>query len=125
MLDLDGVVLSINEFGARYFGYSPEEIVGRSVFDFLHADDRKAARRILQDIRRSPAQLHRIELRILKKNGDVVWVLSTARLSRDVDGGSVILVADEDTTESHQLQGKFALVSNLKSINRLQPILDF
>ncbi|HUL14043.1 MAG TPA: EAL domain-containing protein [Methylococcaceae bacterium] len=106
MLDLDGVVLSINEFGARYFGYSPGEIVGRPVFDFLHIDDRKAARRILQDIRRSPAQLHRIELRILKKNGDIVWVLSTARLARDVDDGPVILVADEDITESHQLSDR-------------------
>ncbi len=42
-LDRRGYVLSVNEHGARELGYAPEELVGRSVLDVFHPDDRPAA----------------------------------------------------------------------------------
>ncbi len=44
IIDKDGAFLQINPAFARRLGFSPEGLVGRSVFDFIHPDDRPFAR---------------------------------------------------------------------------------
>jgi diguanylate cyclase (GGDEF)-like protein/PAS domain S-box-containing protein len=102
-VDLDGTILSINKFGAEYFGFTGEEVVKASIIDFIYEDDRQIAKHFLEDIKKSPDKLQRAEFRSLKKNGDIVWMSNTARVAVDEEGKKVILVVSDDTTRMHEL----------------------
>ncbi len=43
-LDFEGRILSINKFGAEHVGFQPEEMLGRSCFEFMHPEDRPPGR---------------------------------------------------------------------------------
>ena len=42
-IDADGIVLSVNRFGAERLGYSIPELIGRSVLNVFYAEDKAAA----------------------------------------------------------------------------------
>src|SRR5688500_6252580 len=50
--DLNGIVQSWNEAAERIFGYTPEEIVGRSITTIIPADRQHEEREILDRLRR-------------------------------------------------------------------------
>jgi PAS domain S-box-containing protein len=57
----------------RHLGYIPEEAVGRSLFEFVHADDIEIARNaFLQTLRTLRGT--GVEVRVLCKDGDYLWV---------------------------------------------------
>ena len=39
VVDADGHFLFVNASFERIFGYSPEEVLGRSIFELVHRDD--------------------------------------------------------------------------------------
>ena len=107
-LDMQGVILSINAFGARYTGYTPDEVINESLFDYMPPEDRPAARDFLRKVREEPGKLHYGEFRTIKKDGTVLWMGSTAVVTETAAGEKVILIVSEDTTESHKLAADLA-----------------
>ncbi len=102
-INLDGIILSANKFGAEYSGFTQNELVNTSVFDYVHKDDKHIAEQFLKDIRLTPEKLHRTEFRSLKKNGDVMWMSNTAHVTEDEQGNPVVLVVSDDTSRMHKL----------------------
>ncbi len=45
--DDQGVITFANPATQRYFGYSPEECIGKSVLDFTYPDDRERLQQIM------------------------------------------------------------------------------
>jgi PAS domain S-box-containing protein len=43
--DLSGTILSVNPSVTRVLGWQPEEIIGRSIYEFLHPDDTPSTRK--------------------------------------------------------------------------------
>lgn len=103
-LDFDGRILSINKFGAVHVGFEPEEMLGRSCFEFMHPEDRPPAERVLKQIETEPQAVHQAEFRALHRNGTLIWFSYSARVTTDNIGRKVILVVAEDTTHAHALR---------------------
>ena len=98
-LELDGTVLSVNKFGAEQLGYTVEELVGASVFDVFHPEDRASVRDQLEACGRQPGPIARWEYRKIRKDGRIIWVQEAARAVRWRDGRTVVLIVCEDITE--------------------------
>ncbi|MBI2487511.1 MAG: PAS domain S-box protein [Deltaproteobacteria bacterium] len=98
-VDTEGKILSVNRFGIEHLGYSAGELIGRSVFNVLHEEDKKAALEQLSVCLRNPWQITYSEFRKVCKDGSVLWVGESARAVRNVDGNTVILIVCEDITK--------------------------
>lgn len=79
--DSKGIVKYISPSVHKILGYSPEELIGKSVFDIVHKDDRLIlAQRLAESELQSPG-FH--EYRFFTKSGEVRWMRkSTTTLDR-------------------------------------------
>jgi len=71
-MDRDGRFLSINEASKDLLGYSPNEMVGRSVFDFIHPDDQARIRESLAQSMQGNAPVRKtLGFRMVAKSGEI------------------------------------------------------
>lgn len=103
----EGVILSVNHFGAKQLYLTAEELQGRSVFDFIHPEDRSLAAHLFELCLSHPQQVHKQEIRKICEN-KTIWVRETARLVTDENQQSNILLVCEDVTETRLLSEKIA-----------------
>lgn len=103
-LDIDGTVLSVNQFGAEQLGYTVDGVIGQSVLHVFHEDDREAVRQQLAECVQNPGGVFHWEFRKVRKNGSLMWVRDAARAIRSTDGKTVVLIVCEDITERKQAE---------------------
>jgi PAS domain S-box-containing protein len=103
-LDIDGTVLSVNQFGAEQLGYTVDGLIGQSVLHVFHEDDREAVLQQLSECVQNPGGVSHWELRKVRKNGRLMWVREAARAIRSTDGETVVLIVCEDITERKQAE---------------------
>lgn len=116
-LTTDGAVLSVNRFGADQLGYRVEELIGRSVLSIFHEDDKEAVAASLSECLATPEITSNWEFRKVRKDGRIVWVRETARVSQSSVGETVLLVTCEDITAQ-----KLAQVQQARQYDQLQAI---
>lgn len=97
-VDVEGTVQSVNPFGAEQLGYDVADLVGKSVLDVFHPEDRDAVRQQLQTCIGDPGKAFSWELRKVHRDGCVLWVREIARAVHDRDDNIVVLVVCEDIT---------------------------
>jgi two-component system cell cycle sensor histidine kinase/response regulator CckA len=85
---LDGTILSWNPAAERIFGYSPEEIVGRSIFTLIPPELHDEEWQILSRISQGEHVPH-FETRRLHKNGSHLSIAVTVSPIRDSSGAIV------------------------------------
>ena len=107
-LDRERTVLSVNEHGARELGYESGELLGRSVLDVFHPEDRPAARKQLEWALEFPRNIARWELRKVRKDGSALWVRETVRVVQARGAEPEILVVCEDVSERRQTVRRLA-----------------
>ena len=116
MSDPTGRYLRANPVFVRLFGYSEAELAQRTVGDLTHPEDTTAAWQIFEDLvqgRRSQADF---EQRMLRRNGQVIWVRNTVARLADADGRlRAIIAMVEDITDR-----QFAYAALRESEARLQ-----
>ena len=100
MVDAAGTVLSINGFAAEQLGYSVAELRGRPIAEVVIEDDRETANRQLARCLEHLGQAVGLELRMVKKDGTVIWVRAWARAVNGPSGTPIVLVACEDISEA-------------------------
>lgn len=88
----------------RIFGYTPEEMVGRNILDMVHPDDLSKTLDSVTDVVSGKFHTH-FENRYIRKNGDVVHIMWSARLA-DQDGLRVGVA--RDVTEFKRAEQKQA-----------------
>ncbi len=103
-VDADGIVLSVNQFGAEQLGYAIEELVGRPVLGVFHEDDKEAVAGQFQTCLENPGRVWSWEFRKVRKDGRVIWVKEVARATLDVDGGVIVLVVCEDISARRAME---------------------
>jgi PAS domain S-box-containing protein len=69
VLDRDSRFVWGSAGAARVTGYRPEDIYGRSIFDFIHPDDVDASRQLSSYLLQNPGATSSIESRFLHKDG--------------------------------------------------------
>lgn len=100
----DGTVLSVNDFGARQLGYKVADLVGQSVFEVFHPDDREAVRLQVDACLRDFKRTGRWEFRKIHRDGHTIYVEEVARGLIGPDGKPLVLVVCEDITERRQME---------------------
>ncbi len=110
--DIRAVIQYISP-ACRQFGYEPDEMIGRSVEEFIHPDDVKTTALRRKDVfagRATPADIRR-EQRVRCKDGRWVWLEGNPTAIRNERGAPIGLittlrdVTDRLTLEA-QLEGK-------------------
>lgn len=98
MVDTEGTVLSVNRAGAERLGYGVEELVGTSVLQVFHPEDREAVRSHLAECLGDMGQPRRWEFRKVRKDGSIIWIRETAQAVRNERQQPVVLLVCEDIT---------------------------
>jgi len=108
-MDMQGNIKFINDFGARFFGYSLEELTGKNVVgtivperDTLGQDLKPLMRGIVND----PQAFHNNENENVKKNGERVWISWTNAVVLSKSGEPEILSSGVDITERRRMEEK-------------------
>jgi PAS domain S-box-containing protein len=123
-VDVEGNVLSVNHFGAEQLGYTPEELVGHSVLDVFHEDDKKAVSEQLSHCIKNPGQVFRWEFRKVRRDGTMLWVRESARTLNGANGNIVVLIVCEDITErKHMEEALRQSLDQLAKKNRYENII--
>jgi PAS domain S-box-containing protein len=95
-LDGEAHVLEVNVFGAEQLGYERKELLGRSVLEVFHPDDRPAVQTQFAALVQSPGKVARWEFRKRRKDGTEIWVQESARAIESPSGEIHVMVVCED-----------------------------
>lgn len=96
LLDRDGVTQFANTYLGDLLGYTPDELIGRSLNDFCFPEDGEAVRaRINANLR---GESHEFDFRLRRKDGTAVAVLAGTTPVRDARGIVGVLGAFTDIT---------------------------
>ena len=82
----DGVYLYASPACAAILGYAPEELLGRSVVEFIHPDEVMAAT-LCYAQRRSAGETGTVAFRFKRRDGKYIWLESTFRTLTDPQTG--------------------------------------
>ncbi len=111
MFDADSKTTFANSRIAQMLGYTVEEMLGRSLFDFMDEDSRMQAQAYIERRRQGIHERHDFKFR--RKNGSVLWAIVSATPIFDAEGQFVGVLrmitdisdrkkAEEALRESHQ-----------------------
>jgi len=111
ILDPDGTVRYESPTLERVLGYTPEELVGRNAFDFIHPDDREHAQSALQRRLEIPGMGPALEVRFRHQDGSWRWleVRSNNLLADPHIGGLVI--NSHDITDRKRAEERLVYLS--------------
>jgi PAS domain S-box-containing protein len=98
-LSPDGVVVSVNQFGATQLGYEPDELIGQSVLKVFKPEEHQAVLGQLTVCAASPMKVFQWEIQKVRKDGSTLWVKERAQAVMDHSGQILALVVCEDITE--------------------------
>jgi len=90
---LDGHFLRVNPRVCEIFGYSEQELVGKSVKDISHPEDRDAADGPRAGVVAGMRDSARLEKRYLRKDGSLVWASLAIALERDAAGKPIYAIS--------------------------------
>ncbi|MFQ3682880.1 PAS domain S-box protein, partial [Roseiflexus sp.] len=88
-VDAEGRFTYVNPASQRFFGYAPEECLGRVSLEFLHPDDRETAQRLFAEWMQHRQRAVMIENRIVHRDGTVFYTLWAITLHYD-DAGRIV-----------------------------------
>ena len=104
---------------ARVFGYAPEEMIGHSMFDFMHPDDHQATMAVAQQVN-SGNEVVQFENRYIRKDGSIVHLLWSARWS---ERDQMRVGFARDISEHKQLEAeREALIARLEHMALTDPL---
>lgn len=128
-VSVDGMLVSVNDFGAQQLGYDPFELVGKSI-NILYANGVEDS--IVRSIDLSiidENKLHRRDVCLAHKQGRDIWVREVARVIVNEKNEKQILVVSEDFTEARELsekldyQAKYDGLTGLVNRNEFERLL--
>jgi PAS domain S-box-containing protein len=106
--DEKGVIIYANRFALDFFGYTPDELLGRSVYETIlrHVDARGAdLSKLVRDICADPLQYSYYENENIRKNGELAWIAWTNMPQYDEQGHFVsFLSTGTDITEKRRAE---------------------
>ena len=82
-VDADGRRMSVNATACALTGRSREELLGGSIFDVAHPEDRDEDFRQFQRLVAGDIERYSIEKRILRKDGSIIWASVMCSAVRD------------------------------------------
>jgi len=107
--DLDGRIIRANPALGRIVGRGPEDLVGVSVHEMTHPEDRESSSGEMAHLVSSGLLGYQIEKRYLHADGHDVWVSASVSCVRDEQDRPLYLIGQvEDVTERRALRERLA-----------------
>lgn len=114
----EGLVRSVNKFGADYLGFSIDSLIGREVWSLVHVDDIPIVKGKIQDIFARKVESANLEFRKVRKDGSIIWVNESTRLISDENGNpKEMFIICRDITANKEYQN--ALLDSEKKYRNL------
>ncbi len=106
----DGLIKSVNGYGAGKLGYQVHELTGVRLIDLHPAEQAAAVQSQLNNYRRStPGEVNRWESSLICKDGAIIVARVVARTVSDGEqDNSILLMLCEDVTEERRRSDKLA-----------------
>ncbi|HEX9010334.1 MAG TPA: PAS domain S-box protein [Holophagaceae bacterium] len=118
VLDPEGNTTFVNRRMREILGYSPEEMTGRPLTDFMFAEDFGTADRNMAQRRAGVGSQH--DFRFRRKDGSEVWTIVTANPVKDETGRVVsVLGMITDITERRRIEEAQLQSQKLESLGVL------
>lgn len=83
----------------RHLGYTPDEMIGRSAFDFLHPEDQEPMASAFRQLITQPGQGSTHHYRLRSKTGDYHWMECTATNLLDDPVVRAVVINEREITE--------------------------
>jgi diguanylate cyclase (GGDEF)-like protein/PAS domain S-box-containing protein len=105
----DGTFLHVNGAFAQMMGYEVDELVGRTILDITHPDDRGGLAANVASLLEGDLPIGGLEKRNLRADGTEVWVKQSASLVRDRSGEPLYIFGHAvEITEERSLRQRLA-----------------
>jgi PAS domain S-box-containing protein len=93
---LDGTISFVTPASRAALGYEPEELVGRTILEFVHPDDQPGLVARYLDFVTGPqvADSPTFQYRVRRKDGAWIWLEGRPRVIRDPETGAAVSMQD-------------------------------
>ena len=120
----DGTFTYVSPSSEQLTGYKPEELIGRTFYEFFHPDDLKRLEETHEAFMNNPG-IHKVSYRFKTKSGEYRWLESSIQAIRDVETGEVTEVQGSvrNITERKEYEQKLEKERNLfKKLTDSSPV---
>lgn len=119
-VDLSGQFLRFNKRFEKITGYSRTELLSAAWSDITHPDDLDIDLKEISDVLDGKAETYSIEKRLIKKDGNLVWVILTGSLLCSPSGSPLYFISViEDITYRKEIERQLQQSQKLESIGNL------
>jgi PAS domain S-box-containing protein len=122
ILELDGTIRYESPVFFRMFGYSSEDIVGESIFDFIHEDDIHEVQDVFAELKNTKKQTNPVTFRFRNKNGSWKYLEAIGVNLMDLPAVSGLVVNSRDITE--RIDNEQQLKEYANSLEKINKELD-
>lgn len=119
LLDPEGRIQYVTPSSTRDLGWTPEQMSGRSIFDFLHPDDRDLAGVRMADMLRRPNRAITAEVRFLHADGSTRIMEGVASNRLDDPSVRAIVINARDITERRRLEEQLHQAQKMEAVGQL------
>ncbi len=119
LIDGLGRVQYMAPSSTRHLGWTSEQICGRSIFDFLHPDDRHQIAGAMSGTLSRPGQSMTVEVRVQHADGGYRTLEAVAANHIDEPSVGAIVVNARDVTERHRLEEQLRHAQKMEALGQL------
>jgi PAS domain S-box-containing protein len=119
LIDREGRVTYTTPAAERHFGWKPDQMIGRSVFDFLDPDDREAVGVRMTEALRRPGRVVTAEGRF--RHADGTWrIMEGVAVNRLTDRSvRAVIVNVRDLTDRRKLEDQLRQSQKMEAVGQL------
>ena len=112
LVDFDGKIHYVSPSLTFVLGYSVEEVVEKSVFEFVHPEDLTAVKKIFQEIVNKG--VGKAICRVKRKDGEYVWIEAVGKVISFEE--RIGIISARDVTETVTLENLLRVINNVGKV---------
>ncbi|TFH48228.1 MAG: PAS domain S-box protein, partial [Lysobacterales bacterium] len=116
----DSTIISVNQFGADYLGYSKESLIGEPFWILVHAEDLSFVQEQIGSAFADHMDEGELEFRMARRDQSVLWIQERIRLlPKTSTAPAELRIVCRDVTEAHNLSQELSYQASHDSLTGL------